>query len=391
MNIADSNINIIGDLSSNSGLSEAARGLVEAMRSIKKDLKVFDVTQGSDSSLRRFLHSISRDSVNIWCINIHAIQKYMVKVRCTSGYNIAYWFWEINSMPPSWRHNFRGFREIWTGSSFCKNNISRHSQIPVYIIPPLIEIEEVDSKYTRSYFKLPEDDFIFLFMYDMKSGKLRKNPEYVIKAFINAFDSKGVSLAIKINNVNQSEIDHLMREIPPSYRGSIYLLTQNMSRDEVNGLINCSDSFVSLHKSEGFGMSIAEAMLLSKTAIATNWSGNTDFMNENNSCQVKYRLVRNDDSYGPYMAGCIWAEPDIEHAATQMSKVVEDKACRDKLSTNGRYTILNNFSKKQVADSILQRLLHIFKMQASFFSRGSRISNRREVTGQRIKRNRGRR
>ncbi|GAA3324572.1 hypothetical protein GCM10020331_052990 [Ectobacillus funiculus] len=105
-----------------------------------------------------------------------------------------------------------------------------------------------------------------------------------------------------------------------------------MNREEVNALIQSVDCVISLHRSEGFGLVLAEAMYLGKPIIGTNWSGNTDFMTTENSCPVNYTLVPVGNDYGPYKHHQLWAEPDIEHAAYYMKKIISDQTWCDRIA-----------------------------------------------------------
>src|SRR5262249_9150038 len=116
------------------------------------------------------------------------------------------------------------------------------------------------------------------------------------------------------------------------------------------------DCYVSLHRSEGFGLGLAESMYLGKPVIGTNWSGNTDFMNADNSCPVRYQLVPLESDYGPYKRGQHWAEPDIDHAVWYMQRVVEDAAWRRTIAAQGQKTIWTDFSPKAVGEMYRRRL-----------------------------------
>ena len=146
-------------------------------------------------------------------------------------------------------------------------------------------------------------------------------------------------------------LESRLREVP-----GVVVINRTLSRQEVYNLEALCDCFASLHRSEGFGLGLAESMFLGKPVIGTNWSGNVDFMDETNSCPVKYRLVELDRDYGPYKKGQRWADADVDHAAWCMRKIVEDAAFRGRIAEAGRATLHTRFSRKAVGELYRKRL-----------------------------------
>jgi glycosyltransferase involved in cell wall biosynthesis len=186
--------------------------------------------------------------------------------------------------------------------------------------------EPPDSDVTREMLRLPEDKFIFLFVFDMLSFIERKNPFGLIEAYRRAFGPgfHDTSLVIKVTKLDQfPEHRGRLERAVASVSGN--LMDGYLGRSELDGLFNVCDAYVSLHRSEGFGLTIAEAMSLGKPVIATAYSGNTDFMNVTNSYPVEYHLVELEKDHGPYRKGNWWADPDLDHAAAQMRRVFENR------------------------------------------------------------------
>src|SRR6185503_6112602 len=134
------------------------------------------------------------------------------------------------------------------------------------------------------------------------------------------------------------------------------LLTETLSRQDVYELEAACDAFVSLHRSEGFGLGLAESMYLGKPVVGTNWSGNTDFMNHKNSCPVNYDLVVLDRDHGPYKKGQFWAEADVDHAAWYMKKLVDDRAFARQIGARAKAHLTDSFSPRAIGLKYLDRL-----------------------------------
>ena len=185
----------------------------------------------------------------------------------------------------------------------------------------------------------------------------RKNPFGAVDAFKRSFSGESsAALLIKVSHAashpeEYAELEKRLRGIP-----NLYLTDRMLSRARVNGLLAACDGVVSLHRSEGFGLILAEAMYLGKPVVATGWSGNMDFMNTGNSCPVGYELVTLDRTYMNYEAGQQWAEPDIDHAAHLMRRVVEDSEYRTQMGERARDTIRSQFSPEAAGIRYLRRL-----------------------------------
>ncbi len=179
---------------------------------------------------------------------------------------------------------------------------------------------------TRSDLNLPEDSFLCLFIFDAHSIIARKNPWAVIEAFQQAFNEQerqqAIRLVIKVSNLNAYPEDaKRLRAAVDAVNG--ILIDLHLTRGETNALLNSCDVYLSLHRSEGYGLTIAEAMYLAKPVIATAYSGNMDFMTTDNSFAVPYTLVELAEDYPPYGAGNVWAEPDITAAAEILQGVYD--------------------------------------------------------------------
>ena len=254
--------------------------------------------------------------------NIFNARDRVLKEFVRERYTIGYWFWELPDFPDAWLPAFSLVDEVWTASRFVQDSLSMKSPVPVWRLPMAVRLGPAD-EFSRASFSLPQRQFLFLSMSDTHSTLERKNPLGVVRAFKQAFsgNNRRVGLVLKISNADSvlvsSEAMTQVREEIKDYR-NIYLLDREMTRAEIDSLLSVCDCFISLHRSEGFGLGPAEAMSLGKPAILTNWSGNTDYMTMNNSIGIDYKLIPVGKVIGPYLPDQVWADPDLEQAAFWM-------------------------------------------------------------------------
>ena len=239
-------------------------------------------------------------------------------------YRIAYWAWELETVPDDWVEAAQTVDEIWSPTEFVAQAMRSRMPRPVYHMLPGVEVGPVEPV-SRVALNLPEDRFIFLFAFDLHSQLHRKNPLGLIRAFQTAFRADDrAALVIKTSGGDIHAAD--LAQLQAAARGeNILLLDEMLPRAQAYGLIALADCFVSLHRSEGFGLGLAEAMLLAKPVIATGYSGNLDFMNRENSLLVDYKIVEIAEDRAIYTRGNWWAEPSLEHAAACMRQVYEHR------------------------------------------------------------------
>ena len=179
------------------------------------------------------------------------------------------------------------------------------------------------------------DTFVFLTMFDMLSVFNRKNPLAVIQSFKSAFaGSKSAKLVVKVSHAQY--FPNEMRKLREASAGyPIHIIDSVLPREDVNALLAMCDCFISLHRSEGFGLALAEAMYLGKPVIATAYSGNLDFTRPNNSFLVDYTMQPVGPGSAPYHPDCLWADPSLESAIEQMRLVYESSEVSAKRAQAG--------------------------------------------------------
>jgi len=366
---AQGGVNIVGYLKATKGISEAARNNALALSSAKIPFTVNDYEAGIPKSMQVDDLPVAPDgsgfkfNTNLIHINppqLPYLWDAFAHEDLATRYTIGVWYWELPQIPNEWGPAFDLVDEVWAASDFVFRSISAKSPVPVIKIPPCVR-PVYNHLLTRTDFLLPSDCFLFICAYDMLSAQDRKNPLGAVEAFKRAFpkNDPSVGLVIKINNAQENPrgFETLMNST--TGYSNCYLLKDVYDKQKVNSLIKLGDAFISLHRSEGFGLIPAEAMSFGKPVILTKWSGNLDYMTQENSCGVDYKLIPATSTSGPYGAGQVWADPDIDHAAFFMKKLFSDREYYTQISNHAKRTIETNFSPQIVGRMIREHMTHL--------------------------------
>ena len=270
--------------------------------------------------------------------------------------NIALWFWELNKLPVSWLQAAKFFKEIWVQSDFILQNLNKYN-IPAKKIPFVINIR-FSKKFNRSYFNIPTNKFCFIFTFDFLSFYHRKNPEAVISAFnLLSETQKNIYLVIKTTNGELSP--YFKNKLNNIILGNknILFIDKTYDNDTHYSLISLCDCYISLHRAEGLGLGLAEAMFLGLPVIATNYSGNLEFMKKENSLLVDFNLINLANSNYMHSSDQLWADPKINHAVELMSKIIKKKSLREKLILNGQKYIKMNHNTSVLKNFLTKNLM----------------------------------
>ena len=362
--------NIIGYLRSESGIGEMCRAMMRTL--LRQNYPVacttldrHDGARQADDSLRNWPlgHPFA---INLLHVNADAVRVVFSDLGpqfFAGTYNIGYWFWELSRFPADWNDRFSYLDEVWVASSFVQTAVAAASPIPVVRIRPCLDVTA--GPVSRQELGLPEDAFTFLYIFDILNGCERKNPLGLIEAYRRAFPSQSrqTALVLKINNLDKSP-EQRQRLLRAAERVKAIIIDRYMPRPELNSLINACDAYVSLHRAEGFGLTIAEAMWLGKPVIATAYSGNMDFMTPSNSHAVGFRLVELDQDYPPYQHGSVWAEPDLDHAASLMRRVYEQRDQAAAMGAQAASDVRRMYGIEEAGPEALRRLNLISQMSA---------------------------
>jgi glycosyltransferase involved in cell wall biosynthesis len=322
-------LSVFGYLEAETGVGEAARMCSRAAAAVG-----FNVTRIDVPSLLKgaVSHGVAAPGpVNLFHVNADQTPRVFGAIPpelLRGAVNIGFWNWELEEFPGRFIVAFCSVNEVWTPSAFVQDAIQRKSPVPVMRMPIPVDVKPV-AKLSRSEVGAKAGEYLFLFAFDMASVFERKNPLAVIRAF-RAACCEGPPSRLILKVANAAAHPDTMRTIREACSGlAVTILENRLPRDRMTALIETADCVVSLHRSEGFGLLLAEAMALAKPVIATGYSGNLEFMNDRVSYLVDYRLVPVPAKCGPYDAGSLWAEPSWERAAEYMRDVLRhpDSAC----------------------------------------------------------------
>ena len=259
---------------------------------------------------------------------------------------IGYWAWELPTMPANWKIGLDFVHEIWVPSQFTADAIATMlpsgSPMQPRVMPhPLAVCPPAPSDKGRADFGLPDDAVITLLSFSLASSFARKNPLAAIAAHRAAFGNRADRiLLIKLAHAAFYPDDYEVLVQAARGLGNVRFETRMFDAADRNALTACADIVLSLHRSEGLGLVPAEAMMLGVPVVATGWSGTAEFMDASSARLVDYRLVPAIDPRGVFEApGAVWAEADVDCAATYLRELANDPGLRAALGEAGRQMV----------------------------------------------------
>ena len=335
-------LNLYGHLSSSIGVGAAARNTAHSLDSLGVPFVAVNVAPTPPPEQQPMgdeLHVVEAGvrppyDINLFHMNPPEIREFLNSpdaVVPLTHFNAAVPFWELSELPGSWVECLGAMDAVLAPSIFLRDMIERAIPgLPVLHFPQGIRLP-AHVRVDRDRWGMESDATVFVCGFDLRSGMTRKNPLGVIAAFNAAFgESEAVQLIIRVNNAQSPDYQSDMVTLVEATGGRVRLLLEPLSYPEVLSFYASADVYVSLHRAEGLGLGLLEAMSLGMPVIATAYSGNMDFMNADTGMLVDYRLVPVAPSlvYGAPHDGQQWADPDIDQAATAMRTLHQDVSLR---------------------------------------------------------------
>jgi glycosyltransferase involved in cell wall biosynthesis len=362
-------IDVLGFFTADFGVGEAARNLVSALRSVDVDVSTINYTDTESRTDHFYItEDVSRHRTLLTSINADQLNVARQRFGDTffeNRYVVGQWFWELEEAPSWYASAWPLVNELWAPTRFIESMLKKSapSHVQVRHVPLPIEQSTIDTNYTRQYFNI-DDRYMFLFVFDLMSIMKRKNPLGLIEAYSKAFsENDGAQLVIKAmhGDKRRDDLNALVNAV--ANRCDITVIDQNFSRVETSTLISLADCYVSLHRSEGFGLTLAEAMSHGVPVIATNYSGNTDFMSERNSFLISWDRVLVGEGAGGYNPAATWAEPRLSEASDAMRFIFNNQLEGRIRGAQGRNDVLDGFSMEVAGAIMKSRLEEIWRSQ----------------------------
>jgi glycosyltransferase involved in cell wall biosynthesis len=362
-------IDHLGFFSAEHGVGEAARQLAGTLRGVDVDVSTINYTDTESRLGHPFVcDNESRHKVLLTSINADqmlAAQHIMGADFFRDRYVIGQWFWELESAPDWYQPAYQFVNELWAPTRFIESMLRRSvpDHVTVTYTPLPVVAPVVDASLNRAHYGL-DNRFMFLFAFDFMSVMKRKNPLGLIEAFRRAFaPGEGPMLVMKAINGDKRPHDRALLQESAAQHADIVILDEYLTRAETSTLTSLADCYVSLHRSEGLGLTISEAIALGVPVIATGYSGNLDFMTDANANIVPMHRVKVGDDAGGYSPIAVWAEPSLDEAAALMRRVYENHGFAKEKARRAQSEILNAFTVERSGAIMKNRLEQIWRSQ----------------------------
>jgi glycosyltransferase involved in cell wall biosynthesis len=367
-------VNVVGYAFGQLGIGEDARMAARSLLAAKVPMTIVNFPPGSDVSQndQSMVAHVSEDgqfAFNIFCMTAEENGRYYAergRSQFLDRYNIGYWPWELSRWPAKWEMLLDLVDEVWVSTQHTYNALAPVCSKPLHVMPMAVELGSIrhftSRKQARKHFSLPERAKLFCFSFDLKSSIDRKNPQACVDAFLDAFpkenfSSETVGLVIKIHKPTKPNRTWKQLKRLAAVDKRIHIIENTLPRPDLLALYKACDCFTSLHRAEGFGRGLAEALQLGLHVIATGYSGNVDFCQSPYADLVNYRLIKLKKRQYPHSEGQVWADPDINHAAELMRRFVLTKRA------NRRHHAWPEFSAVAVGQRYKTRLETIYNEQ----------------------------
>jgi len=359
-------INVAGFLKSQFGVGESSRAFCRAVTETGLPHAFVNIqSKVHNNADKRVRLSSDKNpyGINLMTFSFDYSRRFYLD-RGTSFFNgrhnIALWYWELEHFPARWHNNFDYYDEIWVPTEFVRRSLAAVSPVPVYKMTYPFHPEEAAPRPDRAGLGLPAEARLFLFNFDFCSTLARKNPMAVIKAFRKAF-SPADKATLVLKSINSQHDPKGRERIAEALKGlNVVWIEPHLSHEQMGSLFAACDCYVSLHRSEGLGLGLVQAMSLGKPVIGTGYSGNLDYMRPGNSLLVKYKLVDIEGSSGPYEEGNVWADADVDDAAEKMRWVYDHRGEAEGMGQRAAVEVRAALDPVKTREEIRERVKRIY-------------------------------
>lgn len=350
---------VAGMFCTGSGLGRAAQGCYKALQSeglspIAVDLSEMFHQVDSEAGVPLAPFPVSKRGTVILFANPPEVERALMGLglRRWHAWNIiGAWVWELPIAPAAWQRQAVMMSEIWAPSRYAAAAFSPQYDRPVKVVPHHVPVSADTAKPKASHLPLR-----ILAIADARSSLERKNLLTAIRMFRAAFDSdERVELIAKCRNLSLFPAHAAKLKAAAHGDARIHLLDQTLDAAGQDALIQSADILLSPHRSEGFGLNLAEAMAAGKCVIATGWSGNVDFMPEGAATLLPFTLVPVVDSTGVYLPeeNAMWAEPEFEAGIAALKALAADAEMRSRMGERARAAISELLGTRQIRNALL--------------------------------------
>lgn len=325
-------VNLVGYLTGELGVGTSARLMDEALEAAGVPTSTFAASAGLQSRAAATYRRTDGTRYDASLIAVNADQMEAVTgslgdVVCGT-YRIGMWYWEVESFPESRDAAFAFVDEVWAATDFVRDAIAERATVPVRTVtPPLPQRSVGDPPGVPARLNIPLERAWFFFAFDYLSTVQRKNPLGLVEAFTRAFphgDDHGPVLVIKTLNAGMRMGEAERVRLAVAGRQDVILIEEYLEPEELRALMARCTAYVSLHRSEGLGLTIAEAMAWGRPVVVTAYSGNMQFTNDRNAFLVPCKMTAIPSDADPYPAGTLWADPDLDEAAAILRRIIDD-------------------------------------------------------------------
>ena len=326
----------------------------------RRDIRTYDVDEPHHTEFtEREIHDVTVIHAQSDPFFDDAYARADLAERRRRTHRVAYWYWELDTAPVEWRDSARQVDELWTGTNFVADALRGVTDKPVFTLFPGVRLP-IFMPRSRAHFGLParEDGrFAFLFSFHMDSVMERKNPLGLIASFRRAF-GKDEPVDLVLKTTSFGNYDSQLAELAAAAgTANVHIVDRVLDKHDIVALMDSCDAYVSLHRSEGLGLTMAEAMLLGKPVVATRYSGNLDFMNDDDSLLVDCEVVPVRGTIPPYtVPGARWGQPSVAHAAELMRRVYDDVPFREGLGRRAKLSAERSLSIEAAGRRFAERV-----------------------------------